>query len=542
LKRSLKIIRSIKYKGLNYLLLAIFLFCSLAIVVEKSSIVDEYTLGEWLINYSAGFVRRGISGSLILNVSDALNIKPLLFLNSSLLVLFLTNLSLVGLILGSLTLSQTYWLLFSPALFLMIPTDTMARKENLFFFLLLLHVLLVHRKSLWLNQFQKYALPILGLVISFSHEIYVFFLPFHLLLVLLNPLSSAQKRKVFLLNLLPLVGLFAAMLFPGSYPLRDLMCKSLVEFSIPCKGGIEAIGMSAQVSAAHSLLVLKDVYSVQSYVLDFGLTNLVTLWLFSSSVSFLLNNKLGKMLIFSNLAFPLVCLMGWDIGRWISLFSIHNFFILFAVPQDEKKQDLNSGEDFIKSLSLGFFLILISLFLNNKYRAQYDRVNYPVTESRVPSFLHIGLNWWVNKSQFNSYAFGKKIKFSIPINETITSDDTRLYFLEWSEPQPKGRWSRDSRSSIIFSLKGNRTDLKGKIKLSVGTPKPQRMKCFLNGEKIYDGLLEPKQSILELNFKPQILKTKVNEHKLDFIFPEQSEKNDGASQSGNVFVESISVH
>ena len=37
---------------------------------------DGYIIGDWLINYDAGFVRRGLCGSLILVLSDLIRVKP----------------------------------------------------------------------------------------------------------------------------------------------------------------------------------------------------------------------------------------------------------------------------------------------------------------------------------------------------------------------------------------------------------------------------------------------------------------------------------
>jgi hypothetical protein len=190
---------------------------------------------------------------------------------------------------------------------------------------------------------------------------------------------------------------------------------------------------------------------------------------------------------------------------------------------------------------LGFFIVLLSLFLNNKYRAQYDRVEYPVTASRIPSFLYSGFNWWVNRPKFNSYTFGRKIKFAISKNEIVLGEDSRLYFSGWTEPENKGRWSTEPISALIFSVMGDNTDFQGKITLGVAVRDRQRLKCYLNGEKVFDDLVSPNSSVIHLKFNPQLIGINVNEYKLEFAFPEKIKTQDAKSERGSIFVSSILV-
>ena len=37
---------------------------------------DGYVIGDWLINYSPGFVRRGLSGWVMLELSELFSVKP----------------------------------------------------------------------------------------------------------------------------------------------------------------------------------------------------------------------------------------------------------------------------------------------------------------------------------------------------------------------------------------------------------------------------------------------------------------------------------
>ena len=45
------------------------------LLLDYAKKYDGFVIGDWLINYQAGFVRRGLSGQLIISLSDLINIK-----------------------------------------------------------------------------------------------------------------------------------------------------------------------------------------------------------------------------------------------------------------------------------------------------------------------------------------------------------------------------------------------------------------------------------------------------------------------------------
>ena len=47
------------------------------IIANKSYTEDNWTIGEWLINYQGGFVRRGFGGELIYYLSTIFKISPI---------------------------------------------------------------------------------------------------------------------------------------------------------------------------------------------------------------------------------------------------------------------------------------------------------------------------------------------------------------------------------------------------------------------------------------------------------------------------------
>ena len=58
------------------LLATLVLLIARAHWVSFSGMADDYCVGEWLINYAGGFVRRGLGGAVILALTDAFGVRP----------------------------------------------------------------------------------------------------------------------------------------------------------------------------------------------------------------------------------------------------------------------------------------------------------------------------------------------------------------------------------------------------------------------------------------------------------------------------------
>ena len=61
----------------NYFLIFFFIFLStfsLLKIFNNLVNLDTYEYGEWLINYQSGFIRRGLSGEIIFQLSRYLEI------------------------------------------------------------------------------------------------------------------------------------------------------------------------------------------------------------------------------------------------------------------------------------------------------------------------------------------------------------------------------------------------------------------------------------------------------------------------------------
>jgi len=67
-----------RYRIFSAAYLALMLIAMIGIGLHATGTLTEWILGDWLINYEGGFVRRGLTGQVILLLSRALHVSPLL--------------------------------------------------------------------------------------------------------------------------------------------------------------------------------------------------------------------------------------------------------------------------------------------------------------------------------------------------------------------------------------------------------------------------------------------------------------------------------
>ena len=88
-----------KFKKLESILIFYFfillIFSSILNLLQDQWTINAWTIGEWLINYEGGFVRRGLFGSIIYKLSYGLNINPFLIVNILSFLIFISFLYLL---------------------------------------------------------------------------------------------------------------------------------------------------------------------------------------------------------------------------------------------------------------------------------------------------------------------------------------------------------------------------------------------------------------------------------------------------------------
>lgn len=215
--------------------------------------------GDWLINYSAGFVRRGLAGELIYDVSSFLNLN-LIWLTAILQSLVLSTVYFLAIRLyfrSKRTLTELA-ILFSPAFLLFSFNDSGVeiRKENLVFltFLVFLHFLLSRK----ITARGSFLVVLLYMFSAFSHELTAFCLPFFLAVsYLFYRIEAISKRHLIYLyisfTLVASLSVIIALLFSG-FGKSEIICNSLLIHNVPkltCDGAIAALEKTSSDGSSH---------------------------------------------------------------------------------------------------------------------------------------------------------------------------------------------------------------------------------------------------------------------------------------------------
>lgn len=208
----------------------------------------SWKTGDWLINYSDGLIRRGLSGSLFLWVAQAfsINVKWVAF----------TVQTVIFVAFVYFTLAEFYQfkkhpksvlLLLSPAFAFMFWVNDPAvafRKEICIYLALIFALKAFHQsevKSSW--YWSSLALFVFA---GLSHEITVFFLPFFFFAIFNRyDLTQTDVKSLVKYSLpfmiLGMVILFGSFVYKGSQQSMDAICASLQPYDLKddiCDGAI----------------------------------------------------------------------------------------------------------------------------------------------------------------------------------------------------------------------------------------------------------------------------------------------------------------
>ena len=358
----------------NSFLLFFFIFLStfsLIKLFENLKNLDAWEYGEWLINYQAGFIRRGLPGEIIFQFSSLLgnNIQLSFFIILSticLLYYYLNYLFLKNIKLSFFNL----FIIFSPLfyLFFVMINGVGIRKEILLYLFYLAYLINLSSKNFNINKIWKflYIFPL----ILFAHEAMFFYLPYVLLPLLFVIKKNDYKNLIFHSLTLIIICLFVMLIMyinKGTNEHVVSICKSLSLFApVKCEsfGPIYAL--------KDELMRDQNFESIKFFYLDAKFSTWIgfLFYLFYSFFPILIffySIKLKEKIIKNRYIFLLILLTFFVFGLpllhiamdWSRFFSIHlhlvAFFVFFL-------QRINIV-DYKKS---GFFIKLNNFFTLNK--------------------------------------------------------------------------------------------------------------------------------------------------------------------------------
>tara|TARA_Y100000994_G_scaffold34980_1_gene25488 strand:+ start:63 stop:1373 length:1311 start_codon:yes stop_codon:yes gene_type:complete len=293
---------------------------------------NSWTVGEWLISYAGGFVRRGLPGELIYFISTQYSLSPIF------IVWFFSIVSLVALILLLLNfcknLFEKSFLLSQLIILAPLSENYFVRKDA--FLVLLYGLSLLIMKALYHKSINKLiavlSVNFISMVAIFSHESYgIWGLPS--LLIIFSIFEKKGKKNIFqsflcaTLFLLPaILSFFLCWFFKGD-PNQSLMIhqswQSLAEI-IPSVSGLyekDPSGAIAAIGWGTSQVFTSSLIS-QFNLFIFWHPGMWLLTIFISIRLFIgkkkdLNQKLKRTIVCSQFVAFIPLFLFVDIGRWI---------------------------------------------------------------------------------------------------------------------------------------------------------------------------------------------------------------------------------
>jgi hypothetical protein len=289
---------------------------------------EQWTIADWLISYAPGFVRRGLSGEVLMLTSRT-TMWPA---NRVVLWSFVGLFALFGVVFMALLSRRriTFWyfvLCVSPGfvLFTFYNPSAVGRKESLIFVLFSLWALLAGgvRRSAGLHLVFGGAAAILTLM----HEVFFFFSPYFVLFAYLAERLDGGGRTWVRSLAIPLSsGLILACILGYSASLNDpRLCQRIIGLGAPAKvcEGVLEYRSAPPVEAVTRFTEAMD----SEMFISFGLMGAVIL---GPLYLFLISNAAGQTQPFRVMGFELVLLLfslplfvlAVDWGRWVSIHVI----------------------------------------------------------------------------------------------------------------------------------------------------------------------------------------------------------------------------
>jgi hypothetical protein len=330
----------------HFKLLILSLISSLFVIIHSSFQWgrDNWGITEWLINYSGGFVRRGLPGSILYYISELINIK------SNILAIIISSIVFFSVSYWFVKIAKekfSYMIIFSPILLGAPIFGNFLIRKDLLGIAFLMGCILIEKNIISLN-FKNLIVNILSISSIFSHEAFFFYaIP-----LLIFYRASNMKIDLYHASLHYSPSLFSfiiIIIFKGNSNIAFAINQSLSGLWIEINpkdccietpsAAIQALEWSTSQGISLSLKVLSEfsfgIYSpaawlASMYVCSVFLIRMLVVSNSSLNIKIREQSKLFIIIIFQFLMiFPLF-ILGWDFGRWIFLWMISSviFYLL----------------------------------------------------------------------------------------------------------------------------------------------------------------------------------------------------------------------
>lgn len=289
--------------------------------MEVASAIQSYRIGDWLINYQDGLVRRGFIGQLVYLMSSG-GLNPVwLVYGIQGLMYFLLSYYVLRLYCAQPRSKTWLLILFSPAFIFLFPfydPSGWYRKEIIVYLALVL--LLYGLREGQIRRYYLWISLLVYFVAVFSHEVASLTLIFFLY-PLYSVSQQGEKHKTFLIffmavySAVAVFGFVLSVALPGGMSTVENICRSLTLRGVDpqiCGGAIQYLSLDMH----HGLREVWDKIQTRQYLLIYSLLA------FLSAIPILLSNWWQKKIVFLALGCISIAplfFIGMDWGRWVAI-------------------------------------------------------------------------------------------------------------------------------------------------------------------------------------------------------------------------------
>ena len=377
-------------KKINIFIISVFivLICfSPLFYYSTKFLINNWGYADAMINYSHGFIRRGLLGEIILRINQITLIKTSVIFSYIYIFITILNIFLYAIILKKI--SKNYliflFLLFNPALLFFTINDTLGymRKELIMITLMLFHCWICnsfYQKKINLKKYliYFYSLILPGIIIlTLMHDLQLFIIPFHFFLTLnvinkkfnlLNIKSYFEKDNKHIFSyIVTVIPIFIFILFPSDLEKLKLIYNDLLILDPqiwwdPIR--FTANPFSKAVVVETNFMFSKDIHGSFGHLYKYAFFLFVSVSLIILIFNYILKGQVNienqHFLIFSIAPFFLLFFIGRDWGRWISLISWVT--TLFYLQFDAKIEKFNLKLFLNKKKFFNYILIIFIFF------------------------------------------------------------------------------------------------------------------------------------------------------------------------------------
>jgi len=347
--------------------------------LSTTYIINFWTYSQAHINYSSGFVKRGMFGTIALLLENNFNIKFIDTFNTFFIIFYLANIILFFLIIKQYSrfLYIFIFLALSPTLILFSFNDLggYQRFDAISIFLILFHTYLIflYRSNKinfnsYKNKFYFIIFPIF-LVSLFIHEIQFWSIPFHFFMIKnIYDENNIKDKNLYIYFLLLILASIIVFLYPVSQETVNSMIERLGDRSIWDSALVVASSSEGNISIINyeirtNLLNLYNL-KINLFFLFMGVIpiNILIYFLNNKKLINIKNNKIYLYYYLSVIPYLTFFAIG-DTGRWLHIISIVSFSFLGQYPIDKTKKFNYKSRSFLSKILIFIILIIYCFFV-----------------------------------------------------------------------------------------------------------------------------------------------------------------------------------